>query len=1063
MTAPVQPTTLSPTPACQFSQEVRLAVVMYGGVSLAIYINGIAQELYHLVRATAPSDPENPNKPFLIDAELSGTERVYRTLGRMLTGHQAPLKVIQPTDPIRTRFVIDVLSGTSAGGINAIFLAKALANCQPMDGLKQLWVEEGDIALLLNDTYSVKNESLLSLESPPSSLLNSKRMYLKLLRAFDAMETDPPPTRSPFVDELDLFVTTTDIDGVTVPLRLADDIVYERRHKNVFHFRYYATEHGDPSRTDFAQVAGTGGRFVRNDFVREFNPFLAFAARCTSSFPFAFEPMQLHDIDAFVRRIPPYNTSNLSSQSPLWERFIEDYRSVRSAASIPFPKRSFGDGGYLDNKPFSYAIDALMERQANLPVDRKLIYIEPAPQHPEDMPDRATRPDALENIGAAVLTLPRYETIREDLQRVLQRNELVERVLRITRGIEDDVNAVKALRSAPKKGLEWANQDLKEMIRQKGIGYGGYQRLKVGAVTDELAQLIARAAGLDENSDHLLGIRYLIRAWRSKHYRVYLDPSRPKTEQRTENRFLLDFDLGYRIRRVTFVQNRLDVLYGGGPAAESILKSIGVAFDLAEEDAAAFREELIAARRALNQAFSLLNAARRALFARLDKNPLAPFVVAVGIGPDDLEGILRVSETERLAQARALIERGEVEQRLQDLAEALAAYVRRVTSEAGGLCTDALKPAKNEKSKVRRTARECVWHYYQYYDDYDLITFPALYSTAAGELDTVEVVRISPEDACSLIDERSERRKPNGRTKLAGTVMANFGAFLDTLWRKNDILWGRLDGAERLISALLPGHDVRTIRSQLIAQAHMAILEEDLQVQDRLEICGVLSDIIARSSPGTQTEASLRAILEDAYGDSLDTKMQAVFRLLLSEEHLLEFFRKGYRVNRKPDPATILKVASRATRIIGSILEGLSEKRGMNSSLGAWIARVGQVLWSLVIVAVPGSLLNLVFRHWRKVLYTFEVLLIVFGTVLTISPMQQLGFALFGITVGVHLAVQFLSDFMRGKHALVRVVVGVLVGVVVVLAALGVDTLVGNPVLHKLQKLSREVVRTFGM
>ena len=33
-------------------REVRFAVVMYGGVSLAIYINGIAQELLKMCRAT---------------------------------------------------------------------------------------------------------------------------------------------------------------------------------------------------------------------------------------------------------------------------------------------------------------------------------------------------------------------------------------------------------------------------------------------------------------------------------------------------------------------------------------------------------------------------------------------------------------------------------------------------------------------------------------------------------------------------------------------------------------------------------------------------------------------------------------------------------------------------------------------------------------------------------------------------------------------------------------------------------------------------------------------------
>jgi patatin-related protein len=1035
---------------------------MYGGVSLAIYINGIAQELFRLVRATAPANPDNPDHPLLLNAELKGTERVYRKVGQMLTGHRV-LKSVGASDPIRTRFVIDVLSGTSAGGINAIFLAKALANNQPLDDLKRLWVEEGDISLLLNDKHSVKKEPLLSLQDPPASLLNSKRMYLKLLNAFDGMEAAGSNERSPYGDEIDLYVTATDIHGVTVPLRLADDIVYERRHKNVFHFRYYATPHGDPSRTDFALSAGTNAVYLRNDFARQFNPFLAFAARCTSSFPFAFEPMRLGDIDEFVRRIEPYNRTDLSSSSPLWERFIENYRAVQTAASIPFSYRFFGDGGYLDNKPFSYAIDALVGRRASLPVDRKLIYIEPAPQHPEDFSETTAKPDALENVQAAVLTLPRYETIREDLQRVLQRNALVDRIMRITRGIEDDVNAVKGARVELKKGIDWANQDLKEMIRQKGIGYGGYQRLKVGAVTDELAELIVRAAGLDEHSDHLLGVRYLIRAWRSKHYTVYYDKSKPKEQQLTENRFLLDFDLGYRIRRVQFVQGKLDVLYGGGPAAESILKSIGIDFDLDGKEAERFRNQLVAMRARLNEAFSVLNAAREALLARLDKNPMHEHVIAIGITGQQLEDILRRSEDERMPRAREIVSDRTTEERLKVLADRLAEFILKATGESSRMCMETLRPPKGEKETPERIARECLWHYYQYYDDYDLITFPALYNTGVGEMDTVEVVRISPEDARSLIDERAERQRPGGRSKLAGTALGNFGAFLDTLWRKNDILWGRLDGAERIISAMLPGEDLAEQRKALIAEAHAAILEEDLQPEDRQEICGVLADILARTSPNKHLSASaLRDILEEAYGSALDSKMQAVFRYLLSKEQLLEYFRTGYSVRREPDPQAMLKNLSRSTRIIGKMLEGLAEKRSMNKTSVAWIARIGQIFWSLVIVAAPDSLLSLIFRHWLKVLYTFEGLLLLFGTILTISPMQQLALTLLGITVGVHLVVRLLGDYMRGRNVLLRVLLVLVVAGLLVLAALGVDTLFGHPALKWLAERYQEVMRWFG-
>lgn len=47
------------SPQIDYTQEVRFAVVMYGGVSLAIYINGIAQELLRWARSTAKHSTED--------------------------------------------------------------------------------------------------------------------------------------------------------------------------------------------------------------------------------------------------------------------------------------------------------------------------------------------------------------------------------------------------------------------------------------------------------------------------------------------------------------------------------------------------------------------------------------------------------------------------------------------------------------------------------------------------------------------------------------------------------------------------------------------------------------------------------------------------------------------------------------------------------------------------------------------------------------------------------------------------------------------------------------------
>jgi len=52
-TTSVSSTKAGITPGNEVVQEIRFAVVMYGGVSLAIYINGVAQELRRLVAATA--------------------------------------------------------------------------------------------------------------------------------------------------------------------------------------------------------------------------------------------------------------------------------------------------------------------------------------------------------------------------------------------------------------------------------------------------------------------------------------------------------------------------------------------------------------------------------------------------------------------------------------------------------------------------------------------------------------------------------------------------------------------------------------------------------------------------------------------------------------------------------------------------------------------------------------------------------------------------------------------------------------------------------------------------
>jgi hypothetical protein len=557
-------------------QDIRFALVLYGGASLAVYIHGVTLEFFHLVRATAVDADGNL---IVSDVDLSSTERVYRKLGRIVCA----------------RFLVDIASGTSAGGINAIFLGKAIANGQPLDQLSNLWLDQADAKDLLNRDWL------------PRSLLSSRVMHTRLSDAFDDMDrTVAPPLQS----EMDVFVTATDIEGVHVPIQLTDKVVSEKRHKSVFHLRF-----------------GNG----ENHFARSWNWFLALAARATSAFPFAFEPVCMTD---------------------------------RS--------RTFIDGGFLDNKPFSHAVEALSQRIGELPTVRKLVYIEPSPDLPSDN----------ETGWLAALRLRSEQTIREDLERVIERNRLIKRVHELTSHLDADIEGWSTCRVG---GEEYQRRTLADEIHDRGPGYAGYHRLKVRVVTDELAAMLGSPPAE-------------VHAWRNSHYSE-------QDRENSESQFLLQYDLGYRQRRLRFVLGKVS-----DPAIRRELSRIAATL----------------------------------------KNP----------------GLERLREV----------------------------FIRAAAD------TEACLEAESRR-------------YFDQFEYYDQITFPVFYEASVGEAELCEVFRISPCDAVSLLDEKHR--------KLAGTALFHFGAFLSRDWRQNDLAWGRLDGAERIIRCALPPDS--PYAKELIDEANRAL------------------------------------------------------------------------------------------------------------------------------------------------------------------------------------------------------------------------------------------------
>src|SRR5215218_4062800 len=530
-------------------REVRIALVCYGGVSLAIYMHGVTRELHRLVVASSRFDEES--NPF----EPSSTEHVYWEL----------LHELAAKDGVQPRVVVDVISGTSAGGINGVFLAKAIAHDLSQQSLRDLWFEEADVSKLLAgprllDPLGFKGKlawfvlrALLARGriTPP---LRGDRMCQLLYGALSAMPPDStwaavaperpdregllPPTTS-----LELFVTMTDARGHRryLPIgnrRLGGEplVVSDLTHRHVVRFAL------DPSRGEDHFAGGA------NDAA------LAFSARATSCFPGAFPPVSLAD---FMRDIGQPDSPDL----PMIEReFFRAYQLARQGPRHTY----FIDGGVLDNFPFAHAIEAITRKPAASEVKRWLVYIEPDPSRASSEPAGAApaetapprQPGWIDTILAGLSSIPRKEPIVDDLARVRASNERVAYIADLIQTNYPQVEAALLQTDEDLRRGELSEANLGQVMtamnqraRQRlGSGYATYVRLKLQAIADDIADIVARAYAYPPASGQASFVRMVMLATIADRF-----PAGRAEVTEALVRFLRTFDLAFTDRRLRFV------------------------------------------------------------------------------------------------------------------------------------------------------------------------------------------------------------------------------------------------------------------------------------------------------------------------------------------------------------------------------------------------------------------------------------------------------------------------------------------------------------------------------
>ena len=260
--------------------ELRLALVCYGGVSLAIYMHGVTKELHKLVAASRRFDELGPAAANPFDSATDTEYAYFETLSDLARQNQ--LYSVN----------IDVVAGTSAGGINGVCLAKAIARNGSQDALTKLWIDEADLTRLLHSwpvggwrtrATLAAGRTLMGLNRPISPL-RGERMSRLLFDALSDMETPASPDRRSLLlagTPLDLFVTVTDLDGIQTLVASGTGGISQRE-------------------TNHAQVVQVRSSGSDEAFGPLSTGAMVFASRATSCFPGAFPPVS---VESFRREL----------------------------------------------------------------------------------------------------------------------------------------------------------------------------------------------------------------------------------------------------------------------------------------------------------------------------------------------------------------------------------------------------------------------------------------------------------------------------------------------------------------------------------------------------------------------------------------------------------------------------------------------------------------------------------------------------------------------------------------------------------------------------------------
>ena len=332
--------------------QLRLAAAFTGGVSLAVWMGGMAREMNLLLAASRIRRGET-----VADTTEPGQ--------RVRAGYAALLELLD------VDVSMDVLSGTSAGGINAAILGLANVQRFDLDGLRELWFSEGSLGGLLRSPSD---------KTAPSLLYGDKALLAGLRAGLQKLAASAPANPAAAQDPTRVFLTTTLLAGAAS--RFTDE--YGTLVRDIDHHGLFS--------------------FTSAELTAANVPALALAARCSASFPVAFEPGLI-----------PIGADGGDGHP--------DMAAFSNAQATQFA----ADGGLLMNRPLGPALQAVFDRPADSQVRRVLAFVVPQTGGAALARPRLTLADTpdLPAALAADMTALTTQTISADLAGIAAHNQMV--------------------------------------------------------------------------------------------------------------------------------------------------------------------------------------------------------------------------------------------------------------------------------------------------------------------------------------------------------------------------------------------------------------------------------------------------------------------------------------------------------------------------------------------------------------------------------------------------------------------------------------------------------------